>query len=85
MEEKEVGKVAHYYGKIGVAIIDVSDIIKVGDRIHFVGRSTDFEDTIESMEVEHERVMEAKVGEMIGLKVSQEVKEGDKVYKVSEE
>jgi putative protease len=81
---KKVGTVTHYYGKIGVAIIDLSGTLKVGDRIKFED-GTEFEQVVESMQVEHEQVEEAKKGEMIGLKVPQKVKEGATVYLVEEE
>jgi len=81
---KKVGTVTHYYGKIGVAIVKLSDTLKVGDRIKFEN-GTEFEQVVESMQVEHEQVEEAKKGEMIGLKVSQKVKEGATVYLVEEE
>jgi len=85
-EEKLVGKVTHYFGKIGVAVIELTDSLKVGDKIRIVGGvDTDFTQTVESMEVEHQKVNEAKAGDSIGLKVKQKVREGYKVYKVIEE
>ena len=85
-EEKLIGKVTHYFGKIGVAVIELSDSLKVGDKIRIVGGvDTDFTQTVESMEVEHRKVNEAKAGDSIGLKVEQKVREGYKVYKVIEE
>jgi putative protease len=81
---KKVGTVTHYYGKIGVAIVELSDTLKVGDRIKFEN-GTEFEQVVESMQVEHEQVEEAKKGEMIGLKVAQKVKEGATVYLIEEE
>ena len=81
-EEKLIGKITHYFSKIEVGIIKLSDILKVGDNIRIVGGEADFTQTVESMEVEHEKVKEAKVGDSIGLKVSQKVREGYKVYKV---
>lgn len=82
MAEREVGKVTHYYANIGVAIIEVADAIKVGDRIHFQGATSDFEQDVSSMQIEHERVEEAQPGQVIGLKVEQKVREGDKVLVV---
>ena len=80
-EGKLVGKVTHYFGNIGVAVIELSDALKVGDDIRIVGGETDFTQTIESMEVEHQKVKEAKSGESVGLKVNQKVREGYSVYK----
>jgi len=81
-EGKLIGKVTHYFSKIGVAVIELSDTLKVGDTIRIVGGQTDFNQMIESMEIEHEKVQEAKAGDSIGLKISQKVREGYKVYKV---
>lgn len=81
-EGKLIGKVTHYFGNIGVAVLELSDTLKVGDTIRIVGGATDFTQTVESMEVEHKKVTEAKAGESIGLKVSQKVREGYKVYKL---
>jgi len=81
-EGKLIGKIAHYFSKIGVGVIELSDTLKVGDTIRIVGGETDFTQTVESMEIEHKKVNEAKAGDSIGLKVSQKVREGYKVYKV---
>lgn len=82
-EEGElIGKITHYFSKIEVAIIELSDNLKVGDNIRMIGGETDFEQTIESMEIDHKKVKAAKKGETIGLKVEQKVREGYKVYKV---
>lgn len=81
-EGKLIGKVTHYFSKIGVAVIELSDTLKVGDTIRIVGGQTDFNQTIESMEIEHEKVQEAKAGDSVGLKVEQKVREGYKVYKL---
>jgi len=82
-EEGElIGKVAHYFSKIGVAVIELSDTLKVGDNIRIVGGATDFTQAIESMEIEHEKVKEANAGDSVGLKVNQKVREGYRVYKI---
>jgi len=82
-EWKLVGRVTHYFGNIGVAVVELEDSLRVGDRIRIVGGvDTDFEQVVESMEIEHEKVQEAKKGDAIGLKVNQKVREGYKVYKL---
>ena len=81
MEEKLVGKIAHYYGNISVGIIELSDVLKVGDSIHIKGHTTDFTQQISSMQIEHDKVEEAKVGDFIGIKLDQKVHEHDSVYK----
>lgn len=80
-EEKQIGKVTHYFGKIGVAVIKLEDTLKVGDTIRIIGGETDFKQAVDSIEVEHKKVKEANRGETVGLKVMQKVKEGYKVYK----
>jgi len=83
-EEKEIGRIVHYYGKIGVGIIELIGVLKQDDAIHIKGSSTDFEQVISSMEVEYESVEEAKKGDSVGIKVDQKVKEGDLVLLVKE-
>ncbi len=77
---KEIGKVTHYYGKIGVAIIELSAGLKVGDKIKVEGNRTEFEQAVDSMEVEHKAVEVAKKGDMVGMKVREKVNEGATVY-----
>lgn len=82
MQEKEIGKVTHYYGHISVSIIELSDTLKLGDTIHIKGHSEDFTQQIDSMQIEHANVPEAKAGDVIGVKVIQKVHPQDKVFKV---
>ena len=81
-EGQLVGKVTHYFGNIGVAVIELSDTLKAGDEIRIIGGETDFTQGVGSMEVEHKKVEEAKKGDSIGLKIDQKVREGYKVYKL---
>jgi putative protease len=78
----KVGKVSHFYDKIGVAVIDVLGTIGVGDQIRFSG-SNEFSQKITSMQVEHKKIKEAKKGEVVGLKVDEPLKKGDEVFKAS--
>jgi len=81
-EEIRVGKVTHYFAKIGVAVIEVTDgSIKVGDEIRIKGHTTDFKQKIASMQIEHDNVEMAEPGQSIGLKVAEPVRAGDLVYK----
>jgi putative protease len=83
MEEIEVGEVSHYFSKIGVAAIKITaDSIKVGDTIHVKGHTSDFTQQIDSLQVEHTQVQVAKPGDIIGLKIKDHAREGDKVFKV---
>jgi len=79
MKEKLIGKITHYFDKISVAIIELSGVLKVGDRVHVKGSSTDFEQDISSIQIEHEDMKKAKKGDAIGVKVDEKVREGDEV------
>lgn len=82
-EGKLIGKVSHYFDKIGVAVIELIAPLAVGDTIRIIGgESTDFNQEVESMEVEHEKIKKAKKGDSVGLKIKEKVREGYKVYKV---
>lgn len=79
---ERVGSVTHYYGRIGVAVVELTAPLRVGDRIAIRGMTTNFEQVVESMEIEHKPVKEAGPGASIGLKVSGRVREGDIVYRI---
>ena len=78
--EKQVGKITHYFERIGVAVIEISAKLKVGDTIRIKGATTDFEQEVTSMQVEHEEIKEAKKGQAIGIKVAGRVRPNDLVY-----
>jgi len=77
----EIGKVVHYFTKLGVAVIKLVGDFKVGDTIHVKGATTDFEQVVESMQLDKVAVNEAKVGDEIAIKVSDRVRQDDIVYK----
>jgi translation elongation factor EF-Tu-like GTPase len=82
MEElREVGKVSHFFGRINVAVIEVTDTISVGDQIFIKGPTTDVKQTVDSMEIEHEKVKQVEAGHSVGMKVNGRVRENDIVYK----
>ena len=81
-EGKLIGKITHYFNNIGVAVIELTGTLKAGETIRIVGGETDFEQKVDSMEVDHKKVDKAKKGDGIGMKVDQKVREGYKVYKV---
>ena len=81
-EKKLVGKVAHYFSKIGVAVIELTDKLSVGDMISVEGPNTNFQQKIDSMQIEHKNIKTAKKGDSIGLKVIDRVGETDSVYKI---
>jgi len=82
-EEEQVGVVAKFFTKPGVAAIKVTGgSIKKGDRLRFKGHTTDFTEEVTSMQVDNQPVEEAKPGDFIGLKVKERVRENDTVYRV---
>lgn len=84
MADFKIGKVTHYYNKIGVAIVELDADLAHGERVKFTRGGEDlFEQSVTSMQIEHEKVESAKKGDVVGLKTVAEVKEGAEVYKVS--
>lgn len=84
MNEKEVGVISHFFGKVSVGIIELSDALKVEDSIRIKGVHDDFTQKIDSMQIEHVNVNEAKKGDSVGIKVIQPVHVNDRVYKITE-
>jgi selenocysteine-specific translation elongation factor len=81
-ELREIGRVTHYFTKISVAIVELSGTLSVGDRILIKGLTTNVEQTVDSMQIEHASVKKAEAGQSIGLKVNDRVRESDTVYKI---
>jgi putative protease len=81
-EGKLIGTISHYFGNIGVCVIDLTASLKAGEEIRIIGGETDFNQQVESMEVDHKKVTSAKKGSSVGMKIDQKVREGYKVYKV---
>ena len=84
MPEVEVGTVSTFFAKPVVAGIDLTAPIKVGDKLHIQGHTTDLELVIESMQIENVNVPEGNPGDSVGIRVTDRVRRGDKVYKVTE-
>ena len=80
-EVVQVGHITHFFSKIGVAIVELTAALAIGDQILVKGPATDFEQVVDSMQIEHQNVQKAEYGQSIGLKVAQPVKEKDVVYK----
>lgn len=80
MAKKLVGKVSHYYPKIGVAVLDLESDLRAGDRISVEGPETDLQETVESMQIDNKPVSEAKAGTQVAVKLSGKAKEEDHVY-----
>ncbi len=83
--ENHIGQVTHYFKRIGVAVLELSGGLKVGDVVHILGHSTDFTQPVESMEIEHQKVQSVGPGADVALKVIERVRKGDAVYKVIKE
>ncbi len=83
-EEQEVGVVSHYFTKIGVAIVELTGTVKVGQKLHIKGATSDFTQKLDSMQIDHKSVEEAKKGDSIGLKVKEHAREHDKVFVIEE-
>jgi len=83
--EEEIGKVTHYYGHINVAVLQLDEELKLGDKIHIFGHTTDFEQRVSSIEIEHHPVVWVKPGDHVAVKVIEPVREHDIVYRVVED
>jgi putative protease len=79
-EEKLVGKIIHYYGKLGVVIIELSETLEVGKTIHIKGAHDDFTQEVKELQYEHQAITAGKAGQQVGLKVDQKIHENDEVY-----
>jgi putative protease len=85
MAEVELGRVTHYFGKIGVAAIEITqNTLSVGDTIHIKGHTSDFTQKVDSIQIEGESVEQATVGQAVGIRVTEHAREHDTVYKVVE-
>ncbi len=83
MSEEQIGKISHYFGKLEVAAVELTEgSLAVGDTIHIKGHTTDLREKVDSIQIEHDQVQSAKKGESIGIKVTDHVREHDVVYKV---
>ena len=81
--EEQIGKIIHYYDKIGVGVVRLEKGLKVGDTIQVKGKVSDFEQAVESMQLEHESVGSGERGQEVALKLNERAKEGDIIYRKS--
>ena len=84
MPEVEIGSVSDFFARPVVAGIELTAPLKVGDKIHITGHTTDMELTVDSMQINNVDVKEAKAGDSVGIKVSERVRRGDKIYKITD-
>lgn len=85
MAGTRIGKVTHFFDRISVAVLELSDKIRVGDHVHFLGHSTDFDQEVASLQIEHQPVEEAGPGQDVAIKVKQRVRPNDAVFKLTAE
>lgn len=79
---KEIGTITHYYGHLNVGIIELNDALKVGDKIHIKGHTSDFTQDVTSIQIEHADVSTGKRGDHVGIKIVAKAHPHDKVYKI---
>lgn len=84
MPEKEIGKVSDFFARPVVAGVEMSGSLKLGDKIHIKGHTTDMEIIVDSMQINNADVTEGKAGDSVGIKVNDRVRRGDTVYKVTD-
>ena len=83
MAEEEIGRISHYFSKAGVAALEITKgSLSVGDTVHVKGHTSDFKQTIDSLQIEHQAVDKVVPGQSVGIKVVQHAREHDLVYKV---
>jgi putative protease len=82
--ETKIGHITHFYDRISVAVLSLSDRLNIGDKIYISGHSTDFLQDVTSMEIEHQKVTSVGPGDEVALKVIEPVRKGDSIYKIVE-
>ena len=85
MSGTRVGEITHFYNRLSVAVLKLTEPIRVGDMLHLLGHNTDFRQKLESIQIEHKEVTEAGPGQDVAVTVAQKVHPGDAVFKVSGE
>jgi translation elongation factor EF-1alpha len=85
MSGTQIATVTHFFDHVSVAVLSLTETIRVGDTVHFLGHSTDFKQQVTSLQIEHNEVNEAKPGDDVAMKVDQRVHPNDKVYKLTDE
>ncbi len=83
--ETKIGNITHFYNRISVAVLSLTDTLALGDEIHILGHNTDFIQNVTSMEIDHKKVDTVGPGDEMALKVNEPVRNGDAIYKISAE
>jgi selenocysteine-specific translation elongation factor len=82
MAEKQIGTITNYFSKIGVAVVELTGTVELGDEIKIVGGDREFTQTVESMQIEHEPIERAEAGQEVAVKLEQKARANDSVYKL---
>lgn len=82
---ERIGEVTHFFGKINVAVLQLIKELKVGDRVHFLGSHTDFQQEVTSLQIEHESILVGEAGSEVAIKTKQRVRSGDSVFLLTTE
>lgn len=85
MTGERIGTVTHFYTRLCVAVLELEHDLRLGDTIHFLGRHTDFRQKVESIQLDHEPIAEARPGQEVAVKVNWRVRRGDRLYRLVEE
>ena len=83
--ETEIGQITHFYNRISVAVLSLTEQLIIGDQVHILGHTTDFVQQVNSMEVDHKKVLTIGPGDEVALKVIEPVRKGDTIYKIIED
>ncbi len=83
--EQKIGHVIHYFNNIGVAVLYLAEELRTGDRVHILGRTTDFIQEVHSLEISHKKIEVAKPKEEVALEVDEAVRGNDEIFKIIDE
>jgi putative protease len=83
--ESKIGHITHFYNRISVGVLDLTDKLELGDKVRILGHTTDFIQNVTSMEIEHKKVTSVGPGDEVALKVIEPVRRGDDIYKIIQE
>jgi putative protease len=81
--ENQIGQITHFYNRISVAVLSLTDSLELGDKIHILGHTTDLIQNVTSMEIDHKKVTSVGPGDDVAMKVNEPVRNGDAIYKIS--
>lgn len=81
--ENQIGQITHFYNRISVAVLSLTDSLELGDKIHILGHTTDLIQNVTSMEIDHKKVTSVCPGDDVAMKVNEPVRNGDAIYKIS--